>query len=179
MIKKLLLTIFLLAASAAAASAQSNPEQAILNAREQFSNIKNRSVELERMKREANKRPTSEDSTVKFPEIKEDFEQIQKINSNVLQLIGTKPPLDYAVVLKFVSEINHRALRLKSNLFTVQQKAKKEAKNKPPADELQDIKTLFYALDKSVNDFVHSPIFQNINLVNPTDSLKAQKIWRP
>ena len=30
-------------------------------------------------------------------------------------------------------------------------------------------------MDKSVNSFVHSSMFQNINLVNSDDSLKAQK----
>ena len=86
MIKEILLAIFLIVVSVAATPAQMNPEQAVKNARDQFSDIKNRSMELERMKREINKRPSDEDYTIKFPEIKEDFEKIQKTNSKVIKL---------------------------------------------------------------------------------------------
>lgn len=176
MIKKLLMAIFLLTVNAAAVFAQINPEQSIKNARDQFSDIKNRSIELERMKREANKRPVSRDFTPKFPQIKEDFEQIQKINGGVLRLTAVKTPVNYDAVLKLVSEINHRAVRLKSNLFPAEPKQKKEAQNKQQTvNETENIKTLVEALDKSINSFVHSSIFQNLNLVNSADSLKAQK----
>jgi hypothetical protein len=172
MIKKLLLAIFLFAVSAAATPAQINPEKAILNAREQFFDIKNRSIELERMKRDSHKRPVSRDVTRKFPAIKEDFEQIQKINSDVFKLTSVKTPIDYAVVLKFVSEINRRAIRLKSNLFSAETKMKSKQEI---VAEPQDIKTLLVDLDKCINSFVHSSIFQNVKLVNSEDSRKAQK----
>ncbi len=172
MIKKLLLAIFLFAVSAAATPAQINPEQAILNAREQFFDIKNRSIELERMKRDSHKRPVSRDVTRKFPAIKENFEQIQKINSDVFKLTSVKTPIDYAVVLKFVSEINRRAIRLKSNLFSAETKMKSKQEI---VAEPQDIKTLLVDLDKCINSFVHSSIFQNVKLVNSEDSRKAQK----
>ncbi len=175
MIKKLFLAIFLLTVSAVATLAQINPEKAILNARDQFSDIKNRSIELERMKREAYKRPVSKDLPPKFPEIKEDFEQIQKLNSEVLRLTAVKTPVNYATVFKFVAEINHRAVRLRSNLFAAESKQKKEERNKAQVIETQDVKTLIDALDGFINSFVHSSIFQNTNLVNSADSLKAQK----
>jgi len=175
MIKQLLLAIFLLTVSAVATLAQSSVEQAAKNARDQFTDIKNRSIEMERVKRGANKRTASGNSTPKFPEIKEDFEQIQKICSDVLQSTAVKTPINYADVLKFVSEINHRAVRLKSNLFSAEPKRKQEAKNKQQiVAEQQDIKTLLDTLDKSINSFVHSPIFHNVNLVNSQDSLNAQ-----
>jgi hypothetical protein len=167
--------LFLIAVFAAITLAQSTVEQSVKNARDQFSDVKNRSVEMERVKRQANKRTASDNSTAKFPEIKEDFEQIQKINSDVLQITHVKMPINYVAVLRSVSEINNRAVRLKSNLFASEPKSKKEAKNKQSSDfEMQDIKLLLNALDKSINDFVHSSIFQNINLVNSTDSLAAQ-----
>jgi hypothetical protein len=175
MIKQLFLAIFLSTISAVATSAQSSAEQAAKNARDQFTDIKNRSIEIERVKRGANKRTTSDNSTPKFPEIKEDFEQIQKISSDVFQLTVIKTPINYNDVLKFVSEINHRAVRLKSNLFSSEPKQKREAKNKQQivADQ-QDVKILLDALDKSINSFVHSSIFQNVNIVNSQDSLNAQ-----
>lgn len=175
MTKQLLLAIILLFVSGIATFAQNSVEQAAKNARDQFTDIKNRSIELERMKREANKRPSSDNSTPKFPEIKEDFEQIQKINSDILRFTTLKMPADYTVVVKFASEIHHRAIRLKSNLFSTELKQKKEPKDKSQIfAEPQDLKTLLAVLDKSINSFVHSSIFQNINLVNSQDSLDAQ-----
>jgi hypothetical protein len=170
--KNLLLAIFLLTISVVATPAQANPEQSILSARDQFSDIKNRSIELERMKREADKRPVGKDLMPKFPEIKEDFEQLQKINSEVFKLTSVETPINYVTVFKFVSEINRRAIRLKLNLFSAEPKAKNKQQI---VDESQDIKILLINLNKFIKSFVHSSIFQNIKVVNPEDSFKAQK----
>ena len=174
MIKHIFLTIFLLVVSAAAIPAQNNVEQSIKNARDQFSDIKTRSVEIERMKRDANKKATNDVSTAKFSEIKKDFEQIQKINMDLVQMTAAKSPVNYAAALNFVSEINRRAARLNSNLFPAEDKQKKDAGKKQLVVESQDLKALFDALDKSINSFAHNPIFQNINFVNLHDSLTAQ-----
>lgn len=174
MIKQLLSATFGLLFCVVAVFGQNNAEQAVNSAREQFSNIKNRSIELERMKRDANKRPVREDSTVSFPKIKEDFEEIQKINSSVFEMTAAKTAINYNAVFKFVSEINHRAERLKSNLFAAD--ANKETKNNQPNPaESPDIKILLAALDKSIISFVHNSIFQNVQLVNSQDSLDAEK----
>lgn len=172
MSKQIILAFFLLTFSVAASPAQTKPEQSADNTRDQFFDIKNRSVELERAKREANKSTANTESITKFPEIKEDFEQIQKINSNIIKLISVETPTNYASVLKFVSEINRRATRLKSNLFPAEPKTKNKQQT---ADQSPDITTLASELDEAVNNFVHSSIFQNTKLVNSEDSLKAQK----
>lgn len=175
MIKQILLAVFLLLVSFAASPAQSAAEQAIKNARDQFSDIKERSIEMERVKRDAVKRPATDDSTSKFPEIKEDFEQLQKLSSDVLQLTAVKTPINYADVLKLISEVNHRAVRLNSNLFSAEPKQKRETKNKQQiVNASQDIKTLSEVLDKSVTSFAHNSLFQNVNLVNSQDSLNAE-----
>jgi PBP1b-binding outer membrane lipoprotein LpoB len=176
MMKKLLLAIFLFTVCAASAAAQSNPEQAVLNARDQFFDIKKRSIELERVKRDANKPIFNKDNASKFPEIKKDFETIQKINDELFLLNSSEKPLNYATVSEFASEINQRSKRLMSNLFPAEiEEKKKTPKNQTLPLELQDLKTLLSALDESINSFVHSPIFQNLKLVNLADSLKAQQ----
>lgn len=175
MIKKLFLAIFLTTISAAATTAQINPEKAVMTAREQFSDIKNRSMELERMKRESSRRPEGDDSKLRFPLIKEDFEEIQKINNSIFRLTDAKKQAQHSIIFRLVSEMNARAVRLKSHLFANESGAKKESKTKRQIVERQDFKALFEALDESVNRFVHSPIFQNINVVNSKDSLQAQK----
>lgn len=123
------------------------------------------------MKREANKRPLYDESTARFPKIKEDFEQIQKLNSGLMQLTAAEMPLNYRVVLKLVSEIGRRAVRLRSNLFSIGSETKNREQT---AAESQDIRTLLADLDKFINKFAHSPIFQSTKLVNSKDSLKAQ-----
>lgn len=172
MIEKLFLAIFLLGGFGVATPAQSTPEQAILNARDEFSKIKIRSVELERVKREASKRPLNNETSPKFPEIKEDFEQIQKLNGSLLELSSVQTPLNHSAVLKSVSEISRRAIRLRSNLFPAEPKAKNKVQT---TVESQDMKTLLADLDKFINIFAHNPMFQNTKLVNSEDSLKAQK----
>ncbi|MGI8467389.1 MAG: hypothetical protein ACR2N3_02945 [Pyrinomonadaceae bacterium] len=165
-----LFTVFVVSAPA-----QSSIEQTLQNARDRFSDIKNRSIELERIEREAHKQtPPRENNATKFPEIKEDFEQIQKLNDNLFQLNAARAPLNYADVLKLASEINHRAARLKSNLFSTEPDEQKDAKNKQQIIEQPDIKILLGTLDKSISSFVHSAIFQNKNVVNSQDLLKAQ-----
>lgn len=174
MMRRLLQTFLLFVAGASAVSAQSSAEDAVRNANDQFTNIKNRSIELERVKREANKRPARTDAA-RFPEIKKDFEEIQKMTTGILELTAAKTPVDYAAVLRFVSEINHRAVRLKSNLFSDEAKENQPAKTKSRnADKETDVKTLVEELGKSVNSFAHNSMFQNTNLVNSNDSLKAQ-----
>ena len=176
MIKKFFLAIFALAVFTIAAGAQMNPEQSVLSAREQFSDIKNRSMELERIKRESYKRPAGNIYATKFPAIKGDFEAIQKLNDAITKLTAAKTPLNFAAVAKFVEQINQRAARLKFNLFSDETEPKKNAKEIQPETAAQpELKTLLDELDKSVVRFVHNPIFQNLNVVNLSDSQKAQK----
>ena len=117
MINKLFFAIILLNVFVSAAAAQLNPEQAILSAKDQFFDIKKRSIELERLKRDANKPPAKEDLSANFPQIKKDFEQIQKVNDNLFRLTNEKKQINHNAVLKFRSQINDRASRLKSILF--------------------------------------------------------------
>jgi hypothetical protein len=173
--KQLFLTLFLLTVFAAAGLAQSKPDQTIDNARDEFFDIKNRSITMERMKRDSRKRPVSRDYTPQFPEIKEDFEQIQKLNAGVYQLAAARAPLNYAAVLKSVSEIKRRSARLKSNLFADAEDEEKEPADKGPVVPSEDFKTLLGLLDTSLNKFVHSSMFQKLSLVNSADSLAARK----
>lgn len=170
------MTIFLLIISVAATPAQSNPEQAILNARKESSDIKNRSIELERMKRETNEINANKNNELKFPQIKQDFEQIQQLSSKLFQLTAVKTNVSYKSIFNFVSDINRRAARRKSNLFTVKIKENKDLKNKKQiVGESRNIKILLDDLDNSINSFVHNSMFQNIHIVNTDDSLKARE----
>lgn len=176
MIKKILFAFFLFTVSTASASAQRTPEQSVLQARDQFFDIKKRSVEMERTKREAGKSPARKNVALKFSEIKEDFENIQKLSNRLLQSDAVKAPVNYAAVIKSVAEIKRRAVRLSSNLFLDEQAEQNAPKNNRPGfSETETLETLVKILDETIDRFAHNSMFQNLNLVNSSDSLKAQK----
>jgi hypothetical protein len=149
------------------------------NLRDSASDLKGRSNEIDRIERDAKKtdsrvRDAEEPESLpapNFPQIKEDFERIQIINSDVLQAIASKP--DYGRVSESAGEIEKRAIRLKSNLFAP--KSTKQSKENEPVAEDQELKSLLTLLDNSIGTFTQNPMFQNSKVVNPQDSTNAQK----
>src|SRR4051812_15360817 len=80
--------------------------------------VKGRSNEMERVKRDAEKpEKKKNDAEETFPQIKEDFEQIQHVNANVLQATPAGAAFDYARISEAAAEMKKRAARLKANLF--------------------------------------------------------------
>ena len=142
------------------------------NLRDSGSDLKIRSNELERMKRDAEKPDARTNSSPSFLEIKEDFERIQIVNGE-LQVAATSAMPDYQRLLKGAEEINKRATRLNANLF--QPQAAKKQKEEKKVDPQADLKSLFIALDNSIVRFTKSPLFQNVKLVNSDDSKNARE----
>jgi hypothetical protein len=142
------------------------------NLRDSASDLKIRSNEMERLKRDAEKPESRTNPTPNFVEIKEDFERIQVVNEEVQKNAVSEMP-NYEQITKGVEEINRRASRLKGNLFP-SQPAKKPKENKPTSAQA-DLKPLMIALDNSIVRFTQSPMFQNVKLVNSDDSKKAQE----
>ena len=170
-----LLTTLIVFASITGISAQTI-EDSVLRAKDRSSDIKNRSNELERMRREADTPVKPASHEIRFPEIKEDFEQIQ-LNNFDLQPSAALPKPDFRVISKAAGEIVKHAFRLQSNLFTSEPKRKSKKKsdkadeNNPPFD----LKTQANQLEAAIAGFVKSPMFQNIQVVNSEDSQRAQK----
>ncbi len=131
---------------------------------------KYRSDEIERVRRGGDK---PRDRTVaRFPQIKEDFERIQLISSDILPTDELKA-LDYSRISEAAGEIRKRATRLRSNLFPESKHRSKQLERQP--EEPEDLKSLLIALDKAITAFVHNPIFENTKVVNPEDSAKAER----
>ncbi|MGI9036457.1 MAG: hypothetical protein ACR2GD_10525 [Pyrinomonadaceae bacterium] len=133
------------------------------------------------MKNEADRDLASREPTAKrFPEIKEDFERIQTVNANLLQSNALKDAPDYKTINKAAADIKKRAARLKKNLFPQNSNETVKGSNKnSEKSALVDLskfalKPLTIALDNEIYRFVSNNIFQNINVVNLDDSLKAQ-----
>ena len=134
---------------------------------------KYRADEIERVRREAVK-PQQRYQTSRFPQIKEDFERIQLINSDVLQGISLKAEPDYRRLSEAAAEVKKRATRLRSNLFPSEfrvESKQSEQRLKGP----ENLKLLLRELDKAITTFVHNPMFENTRVVNEEDSKKAQE----
>ncbi len=171
-----IVTVLTLFSSAVAQEHGPPPGGSDKTIRDVVSDVKGRSIEMERVRRNSDKREDPP-ATSNFPQIKEDFERIQIVNSDVLQANPTGGPLAYERISEGAAEINKRATRLKSNLFAepAKQSKKSEPKEPEPGGQDQELKALLTLLDNSITSFSQSPIFQNTKVVNPEDSTNAQK----
>ena len=174
MIKQLFLMTMVALASALWSSdnAQLPPGAGTGGRRDKSIEDKYRSDEMERVRRDAN-RPADRPAA-RFPQIKEDFERIQIINSDLLQANDSSAGLDYARISEASAEIRKRAIRLKSNLFPSASKERTK-QIEQETKERQDLKSLLTELDKAITSFVHNPIFENTRVVDPQDSIRAER----
>lgn len=142
------------------------------NLRDEADPTRARSNEMERVKREADK-PADRPAPT-FPQIKEDFERIQIINSDVLQAGAPGSAPDYKRLSEAASEVRKRAARLSSNLFPPEAEGRPAGRRREEA-EPRDLKSLLAAVDGAIISFVNNPIFRNTKVVNPEDSAKARR----
>lgn len=141
--------------------------------------IRMRSNELERIRRENRKPKTDNDSIVreiKFAEVKENFENIQKIQNSIVKVYTTGKTINYEKISELAENLKKNALKLDVNLFGERSDAtdidKKSDKEK---SKRRDVKILIVDLDNSIGEFIKNPIFQNLKIVDSNDSKKAQK----
>lgn len=151
-------------------------------------NIKTRSIDLERVDRNAaktnnpaaNSNVSAEDKlAARYAEIKTDFEQIQLSQDAIIKAYQGSGSIDYAQISKSASEINKSSQRLDSNLFPekINEKPDDEKEKKTGKKELKPSKTvrdLIVELDNVVGSFAASSMFQNLRLVNPKVAVKTR-----
>jgi hypothetical protein len=156
--------------------AQISPTPVINNEIKDTSSIRMRSIELERVKREAEKASPDNSATgrqLKFSEIKNEFETIQKLQDSIIKTYTTGKTIDLAKISDLAAELNENSIRLDKNLFVAE---KNEAAN-PKVDEnieQNTIPDLIVKLDKAIGNFVGSKIFQNSKLINLKESQETQ-----
>ncbi|HVE59383.1 MAG TPA: hypothetical protein VNB22_21415 [Pyrinomonadaceae bacterium] len=144
------------------------------------SSLKIRSIELDRIKRDAKKK-SSENlgpaSVNNFLEIKVDFEQIQVLENNIVTVYTTGKEIEYKKIAAFSAEINQSASRLKKNLFSLQNNDQKKSSDEPEVREKtlpNDVKNLIVALDNTIGAFVNNPIFLTPKKAKPKEKEKAE-----
>jgi hypothetical protein len=148
-------------------------------------NIKDRSMELERIKREADKpvRKNEPTDTARFEEIKEDFENIQRLQDEVLKAYAISKEVPVQTIAANAEQIHKRATRLESNLFPPspeEKKSSKKSKEAPKEEPAplspvpQDLKSLIVEQDNMLAKFVTNPMFTNPTVANVNDQAVAR-----
>mgnify|MGYP001439638239 CR=1 FL=1 len=158
---------------AASTTAQVSPTPVINNEMRDINSDRRRSLELERVKRERVSpfpRDLSEAEAIRFAKINEDFEGIQKVQTEIIKVYQTGTTIDYQKIGELALELRKKALRLRLNLFEVEADAKQKERSK----KKRDVAKLIVELDKSIAAFVDSPIFKSRKLVSQNDAEKSE-----
>ena len=174
--KKTFFVLFAALFSVSAIFAQVSPTPVINNEVRDISSVRSRSMELERLKRDANKisLKNSVEIEAKFAEIKQEFENLQKLQAAIIKTYTTGKTIDYAKISHYADEMRKNALKLNENLFVSnpdqdeKDKTEKEKKTKTVRD-------LIIELDKIINSFINSALFSNNKIVDSNVSEKAGK----
>lgn len=155
---------------------QISPTPVINNEIKDTSSIRMRSIELERVKRESEKTVpdnSAKNRQLKFSEIKKEYETIQKLQDSIVKTYTTGKIIDFIKISNLATELNENAIRLDKNLFV----AEKNEEPNPKVAELAEknsVPDLIVELDKAIENFVGSKIFQNTKLVNLKESQETQ-----
>jgi len=161
------LALFLFALASSISAQLISPVPVVETEVRDNSSIKMRSIELDRVKREARKTTTEKlgpAAVNNFLEIKDDFEKIQKLEGDIVSVYMTGKQIQYAKIASFSAEINTSAARLSANLFSLPANDRKAdalgaKENLIPLSS--EVKTLIVELDNAIAAFVNNPIFQN------------------
>lgn len=186
------LLVALIAIGWATVEGQVQPPPVADNANPQDRSIKDRSIEMERVKRDEKKgvatgKPGEVMEETKFNEIKEDFEQMQVSQSAIVAAYQKSGKIDYQLISTTAEQIGKRGSRLKANLFPEpkpdeKKKRKKDKDNDQDADEPvadarkvpHDVRSLIADIDNTLALFVGNAMFSNTRVVNASDHAKAK-----
>ncbi|NNE66765.1 MAG: hypothetical protein HKN33_09365 [Pyrinomonadaceae bacterium] len=171
---RILLLIGLVFAFGVAAIAQTSGEPPTVadNATPADNNIKLRSVELERIKREAEKNAVlrrDNGKELKFSIVKEDFEGIQKEQSKIVEAYVKNKEIDYKQIKESSNKISEMAVRLRANVFAPDAQENDAKDDSPEVNPFfgKSVRDLIIALDGAIGEVVTSPMWQKLKVVDP------------
>ena len=146
--------------------------------------VKRRSIEMERIEREAKKTGKTETDRLapKYGEIKEDHEHIQLSQDAIVKVYQTGSKIDYARIGKHAAQMHKSAKRLNSNLFEAapdektgaKKDLKKMDKTEANLKKNRSVRDLIIDLDNAVGSFATSPMFQDLRVIDPKVSKKTK-----
>ncbi len=137
-----------------------------VSARKAEQDMIDREWNLTRMTNEADKQFKKEQISL-FPQIKEDFTNLQTVNNNLMRTVFVNNAIDYGVISGAIGEIRKRAFRLRQNLVLPKISDREEAHKQTDIRNNEQLKASLLGLDHAVMSFVKNPIFQAPNVVDP------------
>ena len=173
MIRTLVIAIFISACCAAAAG-QISPTPVINNEVRDAGSIRMRSLEFERIKRDlkkGNPNLTDAELEARFDQIREDFEEIQKLELGIVEAYTTGSRIDFEKIVQHAGGLARRAVRLEANLFG--EKLKKETLTDAPE---RTVRELIIELDGELTAFVREPVFANLKTVDAKAAEEARGV---
>lgn len=171
---KILTLLLILSGGALVAHAQVSPTPVINNEVRDPTSIRMRSVEFERIERESQQggnRSPLWGSEHKFAVIREDFENIQKIQSEIVEAYTAGETVELKKLSRLAGEMAKKAVRLESNLFGQATKQKRQPQTDFVTKSMRD---LIITLDNEIGEFVQDPIFTDLRLFDAKASEKSQ-----
>jgi hypothetical protein len=128
--------------------------------------------DINRMKNDAKK--VNERRRNLFPQINEDFQQIQIIHNEIVRLLKPDKELDYERLSDLTGDMKKRGIRLRENLALPEP----DQSTSPPHNENIDdalLRSSIAELHELVVSFVASPIFKNLGVVD-TKVINAARV---
>lgn len=104
---------------------------------------------------------TAEDRKLIVSQIFEDFEHIQLVNRELVQLSANFNNTGYKRMSTLAEEMNKRAKRLKSNLGIPDLNHEKKESEPAPEMDATQVKASLQTINASVKSFVSNPLFQD------------------
>lgn len=181
--KAILITMILAAGSLFAVSAQDAPTPTTPavpdNATPLSDNIKLRSVELDRIKRDAEEKAVLRQENGKvlsFSEIKDDFEGMQKKTDLIVAVYQSPGTIDYKAIGKEANEITAMAIRLRGNVFRPDDESAKKDKSVIEENPYlgKSARDLIVELYNSVGEVVQEAMWQNLQVIDPEASQRTE-----
>lgn len=179
----LVITFLLVSASTEKAHAQRNrpntasPVGGTSVSQPHAPSIRERQLMMDEMAREASRPRTSETERVALTQIAEDFKRIQMLNNKMMSSTMKAAMPDYEGIATSTAEISKRAKRIRNNLSlpkAVSEESGKGSEHKRAVDAA-GIKAALLSLDGSIMNFIENPIFQNPNVIDVEQAVKASR----
>ena len=133
--------------------AQIVPTPVINNEMRDISSVRRRSMELERIKKEADEtfpHESNEEAAIRFAKVKNDYEHIQKLQAEIVKAYTTGKEINYSKISNSAAELNKKAIRLETSLFNINEVADKNIDKKKSVS----VRDLIIELDKVLGNFV-------------------------
>ena len=174
--KSTILGVFGLLVFTSSIFAQISPNPVVETEVRDNNSIRMRSIAIERAKRDSNnptkKEPTKEE-IIKFAEIKQDFENIQKLQDQIVKSYTKGKKINFGKISDSAAELSKKARRLDINLFGTESDNPNKTNSKNEIRE-KSVRDLIIVLDQAIGNFVSNPIFTNNKLIDTKMSEKSQ-----